>query len=60
MSNFEYDCGCGIPADERMELLQTSPVKPTDWRQVISPKKPCRKCGGLQRHLFRREVKGRL
>jgi hypothetical protein len=52
----EYDCGCGIPADERLELLQKTPVKPTEWHQVISPKKPCRTCDGKQRHLFRREV----
>jgi len=51
---FEYDCGCGISADERLELLATTPFQLTDWKQVLAPGKECRTCRGKQRHLFRR------
>jgi hypothetical protein len=51
---FEYDCGCGLPADERLELLATSPALLSDWKQVLAPQKECRTCKGRQRHLFRR------
>jgi len=51
---FEYDCGCGLSTDECNELLQTSPVKETEWRQVLAPTKRCRVCGGKQKYLFRR------
>jgi hypothetical protein len=51
---FEYDCGCGISADERLELLATSPIQLTDWKQVLAPTKECRTCNVKQRHLFRR------
>ena len=52
--DFEYSCGCDIPADERLELLQKTPAKLTEWKQVLAPKKECRTCKGKQRHLFRR------
>ena len=52
--NFEYDCGCGLPPDERLELLATTPIQLTDWKQVLAPNKECRTCGNKQRHLFRR------
>ena len=51
---FEYDCGCGISPDERLELLQVSVPKLTDWKQVLAPTKVCRICKGKQRHFFRR------
>jgi hypothetical protein len=51
---FEYDCGCGLPADERLELLKKTPPALTDWKQVRAPQMECRTCKGKQRHLFRR------
>jgi hypothetical protein len=50
----EFDCGCGISADERLTLLQKTPVKPDEWRQTLAPEKRCRTCGGRQRHFFTR------
>jgi hypothetical protein len=54
----EFDCGCGIPADERLQVLQQNELDPSKWHQVIAPTKTCRKCGGKQRHFFKRTTNG--
>jgi hypothetical protein len=51
---FEYDCGCGIPPGERLKFSDTTPLKLTDWKQVLAPQEECRVCKGKQRHFFRR------
>lgn len=52
----EFDCGCGLTEQDRLNLLATAPVQPTDWRQVKANGEKCRTCGGVQKHLFMREV----
>lgn len=52
---YEFDCGCGLNAQEIRSLLGTSPVQPKDWRQVSSHGEVCRTCGGHQKFLFMRQ-----
>jgi hypothetical protein len=55
---FEFDCGCGIPADERLQVLTQSNLDASQWHQVLAPTKVCRTCGGKQRHFFKRTING--
>jgi hypothetical protein len=51
---YEFDCGCGIPAKEREEVLAQFNLNPFRWHQVLAPQAKCRTCGGRQRHFFKR------
>lgn len=50
----EFDCGCGIPADERLQVIEQYDLDASRWHQVLAPQAKCRTCGGRQRHFFKR------